>query len=172
MTRYDADSESSLKEALSSLCSLKRALSDDIDAQLQGLELDGSVRVLYEKFHAKPDGAELPVLVKVFAPGRTELMYLGVGENTGRGCRLEEIRMSGLSNEADTRLGDLSETVQGCYLLPASWKGRRGYEIVSENTVFLDRNNVSQQPVTFLLPGRQYQLRGTSIVVEIKPPIE
>lgn len=171
---YSTSSAGSLDETLQKLCRFKRTLPDGVQLSGKKIRLDDSVKALYEKSHAEPAGAAPPVIVKVMAAGSTKLQYLGYfGADREDGlCDLGSIQMNGSQKEPPISLADIVKRAQGVYLLPFVQDGRQGYEVVSDSTDFYDRHDIRQKAQTFLRPDREYQLRSTAVVVEIKPPIE
>lgn len=168
------DMKAALESALEKIGALQRELLDTGSLKnYKSLRLDDAVRTLYDKFHSAPAGAVPPVLVKILTPGRAELRYLGCDQPTDSGvCNLGRIVMSGRPNEPGKRLEELIETAGGVSLILSAQDGRPGYEVAGGNATFFDPHDTGRATCPFLEQGREYQLRGTSVFVAVKPSIE
>lgn len=139
----------------------------DFHQAFEQFRLAENVRETYEKFHGKAD--DLPAMPIVIKAGN---LYLGyTGGRSGVLCRLGDTVLHGLPGEPAQRLDAIVPAAEELYLLPARQGALLGYEVITNRAVFRELNSTSSQPCTFLLPGKDYRLIDTAVVVSIKLPI-
>lgn len=173
MTRRGEYSLKHIQTRCATLEAAERQIPKSIHADCLRLGLAPGVRELYAKFHtAETTLPPMPVLVKAAALGRPGLRYLGyTGSEPGVACALGQTLLHSLPGEAPQPLSALVPDAEHLYLLPARQGAVTGYEVVSDRAVLHELNSTSSQPCTFLLPGRDYRLDGTTVVVSVKLPI-